>query len=44
MKIRIEDKDLTEKEYEELRNSYADRLKVMNDKKAEQGPGDPDDW
>ena len=43
-KVRIEDKDLTEKEYEELRNSYADRLKVMNDKKAELGPCDPGDW
>ena len=44
MKVRIEDKDLTDKEYEELRDSYADRLKAMNDKKAEQGPCDPDDW
>ena len=41
-KVHIKDKDLTEKEYEELRNSYADRLKVMNDKKTEQGPCD--DW
>ena len=41
-KVHIKDKDLTEKEYEELRNSYADRLKVMNDKKTEQGPFD--DW
>ena len=42
--VHIKDKDLTEKEYEELRNSYADRLKVMNDKKAELGPCDPGDW
>ena len=42
--VRIEDKDLTEKEYEELRNSYADRLKVMNDEKARLGPCDPGDW
>ena len=41
--VRIEDEDLTEKEYEQLRNSYADRLKVMNDKKAELGPC-YDDW
>ena len=44
MQVRIEDKDLTEKEYEELRDSYTYRLKVMHDKKAEQGPRDPDDW
>ena len=42
--VRIEDEDLTEKEYEELRNSYADRLKVMNDKKAELGPCADDEW
>ena len=44
MKIGIQDKDLTEKEYEELRNSYASRLKVMKDAIEKQGPGNPDDW
>ena len=44
MTVRIQDEDLTEREYEELRNSYADRLKIMQDKIDEQGPTDPDDW
>ena len=44
MTVRIQDEDLTEREYEELRNSYADRLKIMQDKIDEQGPCDPDDW
>ena len=42
MKICILKKDLSEKQYAKLRNSYANRLKVMNEKIDEAG-SDTDD-
>ena len=42
--LEIEDNDLTDEEYEILRESYPSRLKTMKQKREAEGPCDPDDW
>ena len=44
VQLEIEDNDLTDEEYEILRESYPSRLKRMKDEREAEGPCDPDDW
>ena len=44
MKLCIQEEDLSEEEYEELRKSYPDRYKIMKDNRDEEEKNWEDDW